>query len=650
MTNAFSALGLAESVVAAVTAMGYETPTPVQTQAIPALLAGRDVLAAAQTGTGKTAAFSLPIITHMLAAPRARTPKSVRALVLAPTRELAAQIEENIRAYAANTSLTTALVFGGVNIRPQTEALADGVDFLVATPGRLLDHIGQHNVELAGVEFLVLDEADRMLDMGFIHDIRKLLRLVPPTRQTLLFSATFSDDIRALADTLLVNPVSVEIARNKESTLITQEAWTIDKKRKRELLRDLIVDNAWEQVLVFTRMKHTANRIADQLGKDGIVAAAIHGNKSQSARTKALAGFKDRTIRVLVATDIAARGLDIEGLPHVVNYELPLVAEDYVHRIGRTGRAGMAGHAVSLVCPDEADYLRAIEKLLKRKIETRPAEGYDGEVPEDIARDEAERDKQRAAELARLREDRKKSRAKVQKKKSAAEVHATVDATPESSDPADRFEKKIKRASAKTNNDGADGATKPRAPRRAAESAADAKSGTRTQRPLRREAGNRADREQPSSEPRARKPSARKHARREDNFGNTLDYRPARRRGTTAQWEPIDPFAPEHQALFLPQTMPAGERERRPHFTRDDYNTRDERYGNRRRGDGRNAGGYDQPRNGFGKRRERKPNIKSTVVRSDVPMTARQRPMRDSRFESVSSNLPPGMAAKFRRR
>ena len=224
----------------------------------------------------------------MLAAPRARTPKSVRALVLAPTRELAAQIEENIRAYAANTSLTTALVFGGVNIRPQTEALADGVDFLVATPGRLLDHIGQHNVELAGVEFLVLDEADRMLDMGFIHDIRKILRLVPPTRQTLLFSATFSDDIRALADTLLVNPVSVEIARNKESTLITQEAWTIDKKRKRELLRDLIVDNAWEQVLVFTRMKHTANRIADQLGKDGIVAAAIHGNNAILAELMAM--------------------------------------------------------------------------------------------------------------------------------------------------------------------------------------------------------------------------------------------------------------------------------------------------------------------------------------------------------------------------
>ena len=403
MTNTFAAFGLPEALTAAVADMGYETPTPIQTQSIPELLKGRDMLAAAQTGTGKTAAFALPILAQMLARPEKRTPKSVRALVLAPTRELAAQIDENIRAYAARTDLKTALVFGGVNIKPQTAALAKGVDFLVATPGRLLDHLGQKNVTLENVGFLVLDEADRMLDMGFIHDIRKILKFLPVKRQTLLFSATFSDEIKALADTFLTDPLTVEIARNKESTLIHQEALAIAKKRKRELLRDLIVDNAWDQVLVFTRMKHTANRLAQQLEKDGITAAAIHGNKSQSARTKALAGFKNHTIRVLVATDIAARGLDIEGLPHVVNFELPEVAEDYVHRIGRTGRAGMEGHAVSLVAPEERDLLRAIEKLLKRRIDLTNAEGYDGEVPEDIARDNAERDKARAEELARLR-------------------------------------------------------------------------------------------------------------------------------------------------------------------------------------------------------------------------------------------------------
>ena len=401
MTNTFAALGLPEALTAAVADMGYETPTPVQTQSIPELLKGRDMLAAAQTGTGKTAAFALPILAQMLARPEKRTPKSVRALVLAPTRELAAQIDENIRAYAART---------GVNIKPQTAALAKGVDFLVATPGRLLDHLGQKNVTLENVGFLVLDEADRMLDMGFIHDIRKILKFLPVKRQTLLFSATFSDEIKALADTFLTDPLTVEIARNKESTLIHQEALAIAKKRKRELLRDLIVDNAWDQVLVFTRMKHTANRLAQQLEKDGITAAAIHGNKSQSARTKALAGFKNHTIRVLVATDIAARGLDIEGLPHVVNFELPEVAEDYVHRIGRTGRAGMEGHAVSLVAPEERDLLRAIEKLLKRRIDLTKAEGYDGEVPEDIARDNAERDKARAEELARLRESRRRTR------------------------------------------------------------------------------------------------------------------------------------------------------------------------------------------------------------------------------------------------
>lgn len=348
--------------------MGYETPTPIQTQSIPELLKGRDMLAAAQTGTGKTAAFALPILAQMLARPEKRTPKAVRALVLAPTRELAAQIDENIRAYAARTDLKTALVFGGVNIKPQTAALAKGVDFLVATPGRLLDHLGQKNVTLENVGFLVLDEADRMLDMGFIHDIRKILKFLPVKRQTLLFSATFSDEIKALADTFLTDPLTVEIARNKESTLIHQEALAIAKKRKRELLRDLIVDNAWDQVLVFTRMKHTANRLAQQLEKDGITAAAIHGNKSQSARTKALAGFKNHSIRVLVATDIAARGLDIEGLPHVVNFELPEVAEDYVHRIGRTGRAGNTGIAISFADEDESFAIPEIEAYIKEPL------------------------------------------------------------------------------------------------------------------------------------------------------------------------------------------------------------------------------------------------------------------------------------------
>lgn len=323
----------------------------------------------------------------------------MRALVLAPTRELAAQIDENIRAYCAQTELNTVLIFGGVNIRPQTEALLKGCDFLIATPGRLLDHAGQLNVDLSEVEFLILDEADRMLDMGFIHDIRRIVKLLPAKRQTLMFSATFSAEIRELADSYLNNPVSVEIAKNKESTLISQEAWSIAKKRKRELLRDLIVDNQWDQVLVFTRMKHTANRLASQLEKDGIVAAAIHGNKSQSARTKALAGFKDKSIRVLVATDIAARGLDIEGLPHVINYELPNVAEDYVHRIGRTGRAGVPGHAVSLVSDDEKDLLSAIEKLLKKRIDLKKAEGYEGEPPADIVADEKERDAARKREL-----------------------------------------------------------------------------------------------------------------------------------------------------------------------------------------------------------------------------------------------------------
>ena len=377
MTNSFKTFGLAPFLLTNIATLGYKDPTPVQKAAIGPVLEGRDVLAAAQTGTGKTAAFALPLLTKLTEEKARRKEKSTRTLILAPTRELAAQIEENFREYAAGSPIKTALVFGGVNIRPQKEALAVGVDVLVATPGRLLDHISQGNLTLGNVRYLVLDEADRMLDMGFIRDIRKILALVPREHQTLLFSATFTDEIRTLADTILRNPVAIEIEKNRDSALVRQEVWFVEKKKKRELLRDLVVDNNWEQVLVFTRMKHAANHLAEQLAKDGFTTAAIHGNKSQSARTKALAGFKEKKIRILVATDIAARGLDIQGLPQVVNYELPNAAEDYVHRIGRTGRAGLTGLAVSLVGRDELDNLKAIERLLKKKIEVRGSVRFD---------------------------------------------------------------------------------------------------------------------------------------------------------------------------------------------------------------------------------------------------------------------------------
>ena len=454
MTNSFSQLGLAQPVLKAIEALNYAEPTPIQQKAIPELLAGRDVLAAAQTGTGKTAAFALPVITRMLEHPKPRSSKRVRALILAPTRELAAQIDENIHAYAAGTMLTTALVFGGVNMKPQIDALAAGADFLVATPGRLLDHLGQQNVELDAVEFFLFDEADRMLDMGFIHDIKKIVKRLPAKRQTLMFSATFNDEIRVLAQTFLNTPAEVEIARNKENTLIDQEIWQIPKKRKRELLRDLIAQGNWDQVLVFTRMKHAANRLAAQLNADGIKAAAIHGNKSQSARTKALSGFKAHDIRVLVATDIAARGLDIEGLPHVVNYELPNVAQDYVHRIGRTGRAGLKGHAVSLVCKEEAELLTAIEKLLKKKLVVRRAVDYEGEQPEDLALEDAQAERAHARELERAKNARKKTSAARKTVSQAAERAARQEerSVGLSSNPDDRFEKKIARRPASLPN------------------------------------------------------------------------------------------------------------------------------------------------------------------------------------------------------
>ncbi|NPE64964.1 ATP-dependent RNA helicase RhlE, partial [Dickeya dadantii] len=337
----FESLGLSADILRAVEEQGYREPTPVQRQAIPVVLEGRDLMASAQTGTGKTAGFTLPLLQLLNDRPsQAKGRRPVRALILTPTRELAAQIGENVQAYSKYLRLRSLVVFGGVSINPQMMKLRGGVDILIATPGRLLDLEHQNAVDLSHVEILVLDEADRMLDMGFIHDIRRVLAKLPPKRQNLLFSATFSDEIKELAGKLLTNPASVEVVRrNTPSELVTQHVHFVDKKRKRELLSHLIGKHDWRQVLVFTRTKHGANHLAEQLNKDGITAAAIHGNKSQGARTRALANFKDGDIRVLVATDIAARGLDIDQLPHVVNYELPNVPEDYVHRIGRTGRA-----------------------------------------------------------------------------------------------------------------------------------------------------------------------------------------------------------------------------------------------------------------------------------------------------------------------
>ncbi len=374
----FESLGLRAELLRAVSEKGYTAPTPIQLQAIPPILEGRDIMGGAQTGTGKTAGFTLPLLERLMGSTKQESGRRpIRALVLTPTRELAAQVAESVQTYGRYLPLKSTVVFGGVSINPQKMKLIKGVDILVATPGRLLDHVGQNSVNLSKVEILVLDEADRMLDMGFIRDIRKVLALLPKQKQTLLFSATFSDEIKQLANDLLRSPALVEVAqRNTTAERITQVVHPVDNKRKRELLSHLIGSNNWKQVLVFTRTKHGANRLSEQLSTDGITAAAIHGNKSQGARTKALADFKSGKVRVLVATDIAARGLDINQLPHVVNYELPNVAEDYVHRIGRTGRAGNEGEAMSLVCVDELALLRDIERLLKREIPKVVIEGY----------------------------------------------------------------------------------------------------------------------------------------------------------------------------------------------------------------------------------------------------------------------------------
>ncbi len=377
----FTELGLAEPILRAVREEGYETPTPIQAQAIPAVLKGGDLMAGAQTGTGKTAGFTLPLL-HRLAADKpardARGRVAIRALILTPTRELAAQVEESVRTYGKYLPLTSMVMFGGVGMQPQIDRLRKGVDILVATPGRLLDHHQQGTLDLSHVQVFVLDEADRMLDMGFIHDIKKVLAIVPAKKQSLLFSATFSDEIKALADRLLNQPSLIEVARrNATAETIAQRVIMTGRERKKELLAQLIREGDWHQVLVFTRMKHGANRLAEYLSKEGIPAMAIHGNKSQGARTTALSEFKAGTLPVLVATDIAARGIDIDQLPHVVNFELPNVPEDYVHRIGRTGRAGAQGEALSLVCRDEEIFLRDIEKLIKREIPRASVPGFE---------------------------------------------------------------------------------------------------------------------------------------------------------------------------------------------------------------------------------------------------------------------------------
>ena len=377
----FSTLGLSDPLLRAVTDKGYTIPSPIQAEAIPAVLKGHDVMAAAQTGTGKTAGFTLPLL-HKLSQGSLAKPNQARALVLTPTRELAAQIAENVEAYGKYLNLRSAVVFGGVKINPQMMKLRKGADVLIATPGRLLDLHQQNAIAFDHLEVLILDEADRMLDMGFIHDIRRILKTLPKQRQNLMFSATFSDDIRQLAKTIVNNPVEISVTpRNSAAVSVTQWVHPVDKDQKRRLLAELIKKHNWEQVLVFSRTKHGANRIAEFLDKNNIQAAAIHGNKSQGARTRALADFKSGNVRVLVATDIAARGLDIEQLPQVVNVDLPEVAQDYVHRIGRTGRAGATGQAISLVSADEIHLLQDIERLTQQLLPRSLVEGYEPKTP-----------------------------------------------------------------------------------------------------------------------------------------------------------------------------------------------------------------------------------------------------------------------------
>ncbi|MBE9124791.1 MULTISPECIES: DEAD/DEAH box helicase [unclassified Coleofasciculus] len=395
----FRNLGLSTELLRAVANQGYTEPTPIQQQAIPAILQGQDVFASAQTGTGKTAGFTLPLLQLLSTTNPNRGYRTPRALILTPTRELAAQVSDSVQTYGKYLTLRSAVVYGGVGIKPQIQALRRGVDILVATPGRLLDHLGQKTLDLSEIEILVLDECDRMLDMGFIHDIRKILAKLPPSRQTLMFSATFSKAIQKLANTLLKSPTLIEVAsRNTAAEQVEQVVHPVDHERKRELLSHMIGFHNWQQVLVFTRTKHGANRLAEQLAKDGLKTTAIHGNKSQAARTRALQEFKKGKVRVLVATDVASRGLDIEMLPHVVNFELPDVPEDYVHRIGRTGRAGNVGRAVSLVCSDEYPLLKNIERLLNQTLAKDVIPGYE---PTSIAQPGAAQPKRQRSKQGR---------------------------------------------------------------------------------------------------------------------------------------------------------------------------------------------------------------------------------------------------------
>lgn len=375
----FKDLDLSSELLRAIEKKGYSEATPIQQKAIPLVLQGKDLLAGAQTGTGKTAGFTLPLLQQLQRKyPNTKHKSYPKILILTPTRELAAQVHESVRDYSSYLNFRSTVVFGGVSINPQKQKLIRGVDIIIATPGRLLDHVQQRSVDLSRIETLVLDEADRMLQMGFIHDIRRVVKIIPKQRQTLLFSATFSSEIKRLAADFLNDPSEIQVTpENTTTERVSQVVYPVDKRRKRELLSQQIGENNWQQVLVFTRTKHGANRLATQLETDGISAAAIHGNKSQGARTKALADFKSGAVRVLVATDIAARGIDIHKLPHVVNYELPNSAEDYVHRIGRTARAGQTGGAISLVCVDELKLLSDIEKLIGTKIEQVKLPGYD---------------------------------------------------------------------------------------------------------------------------------------------------------------------------------------------------------------------------------------------------------------------------------
>lgn len=378
MNMQFTDLALHPAILAALDAQGYQSPTPIQSQTIPLILQGSDVLGGAQTGTGKTAAFTLPMLQRLLEQPKSLQPRQVRCLILTPTRELAQQVADNVQSYGQHLPLRYAVFYGGVSINPQLDAAEQGIDILIATPGRLLDHLHQRSLDLFQLEILVLDEADRMLDMGFIHDIKRIMAKLPETRQTLLFSATFSKEIKELADSLLKQPVLVEVARaNSTASSVTQIAYRVDSQRKREFVSELIGKKNWQQVLIFVRTKTGADRLCKQLALDGIEAQPIHGDKSQGHRLKVLQEFKDNQLRVLIATDIAARGLDIDDLPIVINYDMPHQAEDYVHRIGRTGRAGKEGHALSLVTPDDLPMLQAIEKLTHQVIQQQVLPGYE---------------------------------------------------------------------------------------------------------------------------------------------------------------------------------------------------------------------------------------------------------------------------------